>query len=64
MNGIHVARLVECQLKLTNVQGDQAPVKQQKMLNNFENLSMKTIAEQSMSAQTPFGSVMEIARRS
>jgi hypothetical protein len=25
--GIHVSRLVECQLKMTNVLGDQAPAK-------------------------------------
>jgi hypothetical protein len=28
LNGIHVARPVECQLKMTNVQGDQASAKQ------------------------------------
>jgi hypothetical protein len=38
---------------MTNVQGDQAPAKRQKMLKNFENLSTKTVAEQSMSSQTP-----------
>jgi hypothetical protein len=27
-------RLVECQLKMANVQGDQAPAKPQKMLKN------------------------------
>jgi hypothetical protein len=32
LNGIHISRLVRCQLKMTNVQGDQAPAKQQKML--------------------------------
>jgi hypothetical protein len=55
---------VECQLKTTNVQGDQAPVKRQKILKKFDNSSMKTIAGQTMSSQTPFGSVMEFARRS
>jgi hypothetical protein len=35
-------RAVECQLKMTNVQGDQAPAKRQKMLKKFENSSMKT----------------------
>jgi hypothetical protein len=60
-NGIHVTRPVECQLKM-NVQGDQAPSKQQKTLTNFKNSSMKTIAEQSMSSQTPMGSVMKFAR--
>jgi hypothetical protein len=62
LNGIHVSRLVECQLKVMNVQGDQAHPKRQKMLKKFENLSVKTIAEQSMSLQTPLGSVMELAR--
>jgi hypothetical protein len=33
-----------------NVQGDQAPAKWQKMLKKFENSSMKTTAEQSMSS--------------
>jgi hypothetical protein len=30
LKGIHISRLVECQLKMTNVQGDQAPTKRQK----------------------------------
>jgi hypothetical protein len=34
---------------MTNVQDDQAPA------NKFENLSTKTVAEQSMSSQTPLG---------
>jgi hypothetical protein len=49
---------------MTNVQDDHAPEKRQKMLKNFENSSMKIIAEQLMSSQTPVGSVMEFARRS
>jgi hypothetical protein len=32
LNGIRISRPVECQLKMTNVQGDQAPAKLQKML--------------------------------
>jgi hypothetical protein len=40
---------------MKNVQGDQAPAKCQKMLKKFENSSMNTVAEQSMSSQTPFG---------
>jgi hypothetical protein len=56
-NGIHVSRSVECQLKMTNVQGDQAPAKRQKMLKKFENLSTKTIAKQSMNLQTTLGPV-------
>jgi hypothetical protein len=47
-----------------NVQGEQAPAKRQKMLKNFQNLSTKTVAEQSMSLQSPLGSIMEFARRS
>jgi transposase len=34
------------------------------MLEKFKNSSTKSIAEQSMSSQTPFESVMEFARRS
>jgi hypothetical protein len=49
---------VECQLKMTNVQGDQAPAKQNKMLKKLENSSMKTAAKQSMNSQTPLGSIM------
>jgi hypothetical protein len=30
-------RPVECQMKMTNFQGDQAPAKRQKMLTKFEN---------------------------
>jgi hypothetical protein len=52
-----------CQLKMTRVQGDQAPAKRQKMWKKCENPSMKTDAEQSMSSQAPLGSVMEFARR-
>jgi hypothetical protein len=63
LNGIHVSRPVVCQLKMTNVQGDQAPAKRQKMLKTFGNTSMKTIAEKFISLQTQLGSVMETARR-
>jgi hypothetical protein len=42
--------------------GDQAPAKRKKMLQKFENSSMKIAAEQSMSSQTPLGSVTEFAR--
>jgi hypothetical protein len=45
---------------MMNVEGDQAPAKRQKMLKNFENSSMKTVAEQSVSSQTPLGSVMDV----
>jgi hypothetical protein len=51
-------------LKMTNIQGNQAPAKWQKMLKKFENSFMKPIAEQSMSLQTPLESVMEFARKS
>jgi hypothetical protein len=64
LNGIHISRPVECQLKMMNVQGNQAPAKRQKMLRKFENSSAKTVVEQSMSSQTPLASVMEFARRS
>jgi hypothetical protein len=64
LNGIRVSRTVESQLKMTNVQGDHAPAKREKMLTNFEKSFMTTIAEQSMSLQIPLGSVMEFARRS
>jgi hypothetical protein len=45
---------------MMNVQCDQAPEKQQK---KFKNSSMEAVAEQSMSSQTPFGSVIEFAKR-
>jgi hypothetical protein len=64
LNGIHVSRPVERQLKMTNVQGDQAPAKWQEILREFKNSSMKTISEQSMSLQIPLGSIMEFAWRS
>jgi hypothetical protein len=44
---------MSCQLKMTNVQGDQAPANWQKML--------KIIAEQSMGLQTLFESVTEFS---
>jgi hypothetical protein len=34
LNAIHISRPVKCQLKMTNVQGDKAPAKRQKMLKN------------------------------
>ena len=49
---------------MMNVQGDQAPAKRHKMLKKFENSSMKTIAEQSVSSQTSLVSVTEFAKRS
>jgi hypothetical protein len=55
LNGIHVSRPVECQLKMMNVLDDQAPAKRQKMLKKYENSSTKAVAEQSMSSQTPLG---------
>jgi hypothetical protein len=51
-------------MKMTNFQGDQAPAKQQKILKKFEKSSMKTVAKQSVSLQTPLGSVMEFAKES
>jgi hypothetical protein len=38
LNGIHVSRPVKCQLKMTNVQGDQAPAKLQKILKKIQEL--------------------------
>jgi hypothetical protein len=48
---------------MTEVQGNQASAKQQKMLKKFKNSSTKTVTKQSMSLQTMLGSVMEFARR-
>jgi hypothetical protein len=36
LNVIHVSRPIECELKMKNVQGDQAPAKRGKMLKNRE----------------------------
>jgi hypothetical protein len=52
---------------MTKVQGDQAPAERQKMLKKFknekfENSSTKTAAEQSVSSQTPLGSVVEFSK--
>jgi hypothetical protein len=52
-------KTVESQLKMTKVQGDQAPAKRLKMFKKFENSSTKTVAAKSM---TPLGSVTEFAR--
>jgi hypothetical protein len=49
---------------MTNVEGDQAPEKRQKMLKKFENSFTKTVAEKSITMQTPLGSVLVLARRS
>jgi hypothetical protein len=62
-NGIHISRSVECQLKMTNAQGNQAPGKWQKMLKEFEDSSTKIVVEQSISSQMLLWSVMEFARR-
>jgi hypothetical protein len=62
LNFIHVSRPVECQLKMTNLQSDQAPAERQIILKKFENSTTKTVFEQSMSSQTRLGSVMEFAR--
>jgi hypothetical protein len=49
---------------MTNIQAKQAPAKGQKMLKKFKNSSMKIITEQSVSLQTPLGSVLVFARGS
>jgi hypothetical protein len=49
---------------MKNVQGDQAAAERQKTLKKFEQSFTKTVAEQSMSLQTPLGSLMEFAKRS
>jgi uncharacterized protein YfaQ (DUF2300 family) len=43
---------------------DQAPAKQQNMLKKFDNSSIKTVAKEPVSLQTPLGSVMKFAKRS
>jgi hypothetical protein len=59
LNDIHISRQVQCQFKMTNVQGDQAPAEWQKMFKKFENSSTKAVTEQSMRSQALLGSVME-----
>jgi hypothetical protein len=54
----------DCQFKMTNAQGDQAPAEQQKKLKKLENSSTKTITEQYVRPQMLLGSVMAFARRS
>jgi hypothetical protein len=49
---------------MANVQVNHTPAKQKKMLKKSENSSMRTVTKQSMSSQTPMGSVKEYARRS
>jgi hypothetical protein len=48
--------------KMMNVQGNQAPAKQQKTLRKLENSSIKIVAEQPMNSQTPPGSAVEFPR--
>jgi hypothetical protein len=64
LNGIRVSGSVECHLKMTNFQGDQAPEKQQKVLKEFDISTTMTVAEQCMSAQTLLLPVTEFAWRS
>jgi hypothetical protein len=42
--------------------GRPSTSKTQNMFKKFENSSMKTVAKQSMSSQTPLRAVMEFAR--
>jgi hypothetical protein len=49
---------------MMNVQGNQTPAKQQKMLKKIQNSSTNTFTKQSMSSQTPLGAVMQYAWRS
>jgi hypothetical protein len=49
---------------MTNIQGDQARAKRKKTLKKFKNSPMQTIDKQSMSSQTPLGSVMLFGKRS
>jgi hypothetical protein len=46
---------------MMNVQGRPSTSKTTENVEKFKNSSMKTVAEQSMSSQTPLGSVMEIS---
>jgi hypothetical protein len=62
LSGINVSRLVRCQLKMKNFQGNQASVKCQKMLKNFKNSSTKTDAEQMLTDtfEISYGVCLEI----
>jgi hypothetical protein len=41
LKGIHVSRLVGCQLKMKNIQGNQASAKRQKNAEKFQELAHK-----------------------
>jgi hypothetical protein len=49
LNAIIVSKPVENQLKMANIQSDQAPAKRQKTLKTLKCSSMKTITKQSVS---------------
>jgi hypothetical protein len=42
LNGIHIAKQIERQLKMTNVQGEQAPAKRQKILKKKKKKKKKS----------------------
>jgi hypothetical protein len=42
-NSVHVSRLVECQSKMVNVQGDQEPAKSRKCGRNWRNLPRRPL---------------------
>jgi hypothetical protein len=64
LNSIHVSRPVKCHLKVTNIQGDQAPAKQQKMLKKIQELiheeCHQTIHELTDTAEISYGLCQEI----
>jgi hypothetical protein len=50
LNDIHISRPAECQLKMTNVQGDEAQENEKIMVKIFRHSSTKTVGEQSVSS--------------
>jgi hypothetical protein len=64
LNDIQVSGLVECQFKMANVQGDQAPTKRQKIWKKFRELNnedrRRTIHELADTAGISYGVSQEI----
>lgn len=62
LNDICISRSFEGQLKMMNVQNDQADAKELELWEKRKNCSKNTVAEQTMSSETPLGSAVEFAK--
>jgi hypothetical protein len=62
LNGIHISRLVEYQLKITNIQDNQAPAKRERMFENNREITHKDCRRTIRELTDTIGISLEFAR--